>query len=604
MPDGVSFFSVPLHLVWPTIPLVHNEVRSHNLKLPKPYAWLWPGSLLRTVRGHVAHPSTRGFLKIPVVKFMLRALLHLLYLGLYAAKLSQNLALPHLETNAVDYAFYAWTLGLWLDEVHQWKDDLIREERHFDSLWNVYGAVPLAPPLAASAPPRAFSPPSLTVSSTSLAFSHPLSPSPSRRYDVVLWTSILGAGATKIVASNTCTHVGIEGLYAARGLQASARRVATFDYMEDGAAVVRRLLRGSTGGGSDDHESMTGLYGGQLDIDSTEDIFFALYDGCFLLFIERLILAFGFVAATVRILQWLKIPNHIGVIAIIIGELATNLFIFTVFAAMFVVSTGVALVGLMPLHGSAAFNADGAFMMPLWAMYGEFGDIREVIAWARARARAHAYAHARPGPHAHADARARRAYAHACAQVGMGGGVMGSTVLWGYTFVVQIVLVNLLIAMLTETYERVQMSATDEWRYQRVSIVDEFASTPNVPAPLSMPLLILELSKTLGQWLRGFDLRETSDELVSSEMPRIFDSVSQREVNMRLNASPDLLWMQAHLEGVEKGKAHSISYKLDALTADRERVYAPREAREPGPPPDSLATPSRARAFSPPLRAL
>jgi uncharacterized membrane protein len=67
---------------------------------------------------------------------------------------------------------------------------------------------------------------------------------------------------------------------------------------------------------------------------------------------------------------------------------------------------------MMPLLGSGFFNADSAFYMPFWALYGEFGEI---------------------------------------SSMGMHGGYAGSTVLWTYTFIVQIVLVNLLIAMMTDT---------------------------------------------------------------------------------------------------------------------------------------------------------
>lgn len=67
-------------------------------------------------------------------------------------------------------------------------------------------------------------------------------------------------------------------------------------------------------------------------------------------------------------------------------------------------------------------------------------------------------------------------------ELGKHGGHWGSPLLWGYTAIVQIVLVNLLIAMMTDTYNKVQKNATDEWRFQRVSIVDEFASIPNIPS--------------------------------------------------------------------------------------------------------------------------
>ena len=75
---------------------------------------------------------------------------------------------------------------------------------------------------------------------------------------------------------------------------------------------------------------------------------------------------------------------------------------------------------------------------------------------------------------------------------GVAGGPIGTSLLWLYTFMVQIVLINLLIAMMTETYESVKENADNEWRFIRVSTVNEAAAAAPIPPPLSLPFLLFE----------------------------------------------------------------------------------------------------------------
>ena len=54
-------------------------------------------------------------------------------------------------------------------------------------------------------------------------------------------------------------------------------------------------------------------------------------------------------------------------------------------------------------------------------------------------------------------------------------------------FVAQVLVVNLLIAMMTETYHRIKDSAYNNWRFHRVGVVDESsASGFPLPPPLSI----------------------------------------------------------------------------------------------------------------------
>ena len=59
-------------------------------------------------------------------------------------------------------------------------------------------------------------------------------------------------------------------------------------------------------------------------------------------------------------------------------------------------------------------------------------------------------------------------------------------------------MVNLLIAMMTETYQNIKQNVDDEWKFRRVFIVDEFMVTVfHLPAPFSLPMLLSQLAAGL-----------------------------------------------------------------------------------------------------------
>ena len=79
---------------------------------------------------------------MPRVKFTLKLLSYVLFLVLYFAFLSQHGEYwaedpdtgvysrasggPHLAFTALDACFYAWSVALWLEEMHQWAVDAAR----------------------------------------------------------------------------------------------------------------------------------------------------------------------------------------------------------------------------------------------------------------------------------------------------------------------------------------------------------------------------------------------------------------------------------------------------------------------------------------------
>ena len=200
----------------------------------------------------------------------------------------------------------------------------------------------------------------------------------------------------------------------------------------------------------------------------------------------------------------------------------------------------------MPTLGAAsnsrAYRSDGTFMSsgpfqaPFWAVYGEFGDL---------------------------DGISRH------------GSFAGTGLMWVYAFVSEILLVNLLIAMMTETYTQIRKNATHEFRFQRILIIDEFMGTVyHIPPPLSLPFLIMHLAKAIPQWvlwrIHGKTNRsyprpkpdEHMEDLLTFKLPRKHMHVGWRK---------DLLVLQQMFDEREKKKAGS-NERL--LLEEQKRMHA------------------------------
>ena len=86
------------------------------------------------------------------------------------------------------------------------------------------------------------------------------------------------------------------------------------------------------------------------------------------------------------------------------------------------------------------------------------------------------------------------------AQMGESSGLLGIVTLWLYVLISNVLLVNLLIAMMSDTYQAIKLNADTEWKFERVSaVLEAIERTYAVPPPFSLPILGLKF----GWWLLG-----------------------------------------------------------------------------------------------------
>ena len=363
---------------------------------------------------------------MPRVKFTLKLLSYVLFLVLYFAFLSQHGEYwaedpdtgvysrasggPHLAFTALDACFYTWAVSLWLEEMHQWAVDRARGMSHVSDLINIL--------------------------------------------DVVSLFALLLAFVLRLFALGLCDGFGDEpdaggGAPAGGGtppLEAAA------DALLSGSDAAGRQLRGSSGNGWVGVDPMT-------HVAPHVAIWEATYHDCTLLYTSQVIVSLNAILFFFRLINYLTVWRALGVLYVILVQVSENVAVWLTLFAILLFGFSAASLGLMPSLGGGAWTPSGAFFLPWWAMYGEFGELSEVSA---------------------------------------AGSAIGTCVLWTWAFCSQVLLVNILIAMMTETYEKVKKNADNEWRYTRVFLVDEFAGTVyDIPSPLSMPFLLLDFARVL-----------------------------------------------------------------------------------------------------------
>ena len=244
------------------------------------------------------------------------------------------------------------------------------------------------------------------------------------------------------------------------------------------------------------------------------------------------VLSFNCVVGWLRVMQDLTLARGLGVLVIMIQSMISDIVLWFLVTLLFVGGFMVAFCAL------ADPQADGneVYATPLWAMLGWFepGDIDE---WA---------------------------------------GQRGKILLWMYVMVSNVLLVNLLIAMMGDTYARIKENADSEWKFARLVSGIEFVERVHaVPPPLSLPIMALNLKSWLGghRWETDGDGKDDGiDEwaeggrlwLAKKDKDRISARVlRERRAKEERKTSEEL--EENHLAGLVNGQMEQLESALKAF---------------------------------------
>lgn len=92
----------------------------------------------------------------------------------------------------------------------------------------------------------------------------------------------------------------------------------------------------------------------------------------------------------------------------------------------------------------------------------------------------------------------------------------------GYIILLNILLVNLLIAIFSNTYENVESEADKIWKFQRYRLVNEYFHRPFLPIPLTVLNYFYNILKFTIQFLTGNCLRYKFKEAISLSKNRVY----------------------------------------------------------------------------------
>lgn len=165
------------------------------------------------------------------------------------------------------------------------------------------------------------------------------------------------------------------------------------------------------------------------------------------------IMALDSLLVWLRLLQYFAFFRDVGILIITIFQMVGDMILWFAVSAIFLAAFSVTF--LSSARSPDPFDmGHGPASVAAWAMHGEF-EMSKIESWDN---------------------------------TWFG---MGPWTLWVYVMISNVLLVNLLIAMMSETYSRVKENALTEWMFDRLGGVLEMVERMHVvPPPFSLPILL------------------------------------------------------------------------------------------------------------------
>jgi len=177
--------------------------------------------------------------------------------------------------------------------------------------------------------------------------------------------------------------------------------------------------------------------------------------------LPRTLYALTSILICMRVMPYLRYYKSVGVLTIVLGSMMKDVKLF--FIILMIVSGGFAMAFaiLIPGHMNSPWYfilSSSPFWKPFWGVFGDFDldDYEEYLA------------HEMPTR------------------------TVVPLLLWIYMFFATIVLVNLLIAQMSETFNQVNTKGAVRWKFERALLILEFKDT-KLPAPPPLNLIWLLL---------------------------------------------------------------------------------------------------------------
>ena len=169
-----------------------------------------------------------------------------------------------------------------------------------------------------------------------------------------------------------------------------------------------------------------------------------------------------------RFIHSVKIFSSVGVLALILWRMLGDILSWSVITAIIAIGAGLTFTILEPGSGLYADPLGRPFFRPFWGLLGAFDDYEEIAE--------------RLPPHGPVEPRA----------------TLYPILLWAYIFFATVVLINLLIAQMSSTYDDIRRESLLNTKFDRVSIIQEYKDfRTTLPPPLNALYLFRFISSFL-----------------------------------------------------------------------------------------------------------
>nr|XP_034338904.1 transient receptor potential cation channel subfamily M member-like 2 [Crassostrea gigas]XP_034338905.1 transient receptor potential cation channel subfamily M member-like 2 [Crassostrea gigas] len=268
--------------------------------------------------------------------------------------------------------------------------------------------------------------------------------------------------------------------------------------------------------------------------------------------VGRVFLAISLIAFFMRILKAFSALEELGPKVWMIASMAKDLLYFVVILMLFVVSYAVAAYAIM--YPQSELSVDLFFnvlRLGYWNLYGELllDDIEA------------------EEPDCTFDAAVYNSGTlPRCAEKHRR--VIGLVLMGIYLIFANVMLLNILIAMFTDTYQRIQTKRDHKWNYERYALVREFKRVPIFPMPLGILLLFFNFVKGIYKTCRKCNTVENYDKelLVSLKSSDMMFSLEREMVYLYMKKrSEDTAYSALTEERIAKIVAMQVEKKLHRL---------------------------------------
>lgn len=266
----------------------------------------------------------------------------------------------------------------------------------------------------------------------------------------------------------------------------------------------------------------------------------------------------------VRIFQYTRYFQSLGVLSIVIGGVFPDVAVFIFIQFILTLSFGIAFANLQPgamdAYPSHQILGLSPMWVPFWALYGQF-DIDRIQ---------HQINDERPTI------------------------VTLPLFLFAYMFIASIIMINLLIAMMSETFSKITSEGLQRWQFERCQLISEFKETkPPLPPPFNIFWLLLvtlpnkycSKDNRTGT-LSGFKTLPTSRQLANLRQQE--HDALQKCLNTRnakrsatLEARSDLIFKEIRkLEDANRARFDNLNGRLENVSSRMDLFTAPLAAKK------------------------